>query len=305
MLAIRIADYIASFLWFVSQIESHRMLIAPKKTVGLAILSWKSPLTIKSSLESYISNNFFSLFDDVVLCFQEIDDDDISLATKAGLRYVGNNSNTGIQGGFKMALESLNTDYIMILENDLHLIVDKNEAEKQLSDCLTMMEYGVADMARMRSRFNPGYPHRAASIYSKFYPISQQDPRWNDTEKLDRSPNWKKRIRRFFRPNKAHKWSGRSVYIESNPEQLFPDIISREGEYLIVDSSVMPWTNQPTLVSSKLLRELMDYAENNPSSRTVNGFQDFEKPLNCKFWRSQHYKIVITPGLFTHERLDR
>lgn len=281
------------------------MLISQGKTVGLAILSWKAPLTLKSSLESYISKDLFSLFDDVCLCFQEIDDNDILIAETAGLRYIGNSSNTGIQGGFKFAQKSLDTDYILILENDLPFVADQDEAKKQLSDCLTMMEYGMADMARMRSRFNPGYPHRAASVYSKFYPISHQDPKWNDTEKLDHSPNWKKRMRRFLRPQKARKWSGRSVYIESNPEQLFPDIISREGEYFIVDSSVMPWTNQPTLISAKLFRELMDYAENHPSSRTVNGFQDFEKSLNCKFWRSRHYQIIITPGLFTHERLDR
>lgn len=275
------------------------------KTVGLAILSWKAPRTVRASLESYIAKGLFSLFDDVVLCFQEISDDDIALAKEFGIRYVGTPTNTGIQGGFRMAYQSLRTDYVIILENDLRMIADKEEARKQLLDCLNMLEQKVIDAARLRSRFTPGFPIRAASGYSRMFPIRELHHAWENSEPLDDTPDWMKYLRRTLRPNKARKWSGRSVYVEQNPEKLFPHIISKHGNYLIVDSSALPWTNQPTLVSRKLLGELLDYADTHPSSRTVNGFQDFEKPLNCRYWKRRHYKIAVSPGIFTHQRLDR
>lgn len=275
------------------------------KTIGLAILSWKSPITVKASIDTYIARDFFSLFDDVVLCFQEIDDTDRALADACGLRCVGNAVNTGIQGGFRLASDSLGTDYVIVLENDLPLIASRDEAARLLDDCLELFERGLIDMARLRSRFNPGQPIRAASVYSQFYPVRRQDPRWAGSELIDRAPACIKLLRRLLHPMKAHKWSGRAVYIEESPEEFFPETIRREGDFFIVDSSVMPWTNQPTLLSGQLLAELLDFADAHPSARTVNGFQDFEKPLNCRYWKHRHFQIAVTPGIFTHQRLDR
>lgn len=276
-----------------------------RNTIGLAILSWKSPITVKASIDTYLARDFFSLFDDVVLCFQEIDDTDRELAASCGIRCVGNAANTGIQGGFRLASDSLSTDYVIVLENDLPLIASRDEAARLLDDCLDLLGRGQIDMARLRSRFNPGQPIRAASIYSYFYPVRRQDPGWAGSELIDHAPPCRKLLRRILHPMKAHKWSGRAVYIEEHPEKLFPGTIRREGDLFIVDSSVMPWTNQPTLLSGRLLAELLDFADTHPSARTVNGFQDFEKPLNCRYWKNRHFRIAVTPGIFTHQRLDR
>ncbi len=275
------------------------------KTIGLAVLSWKSPLTVKASLQTYIDRNLFSLFDDAVICFQEIDETDIALANEMKIRYAGSPVNTGIQGGFRMANESLDTDYIIVLENDMPMTTSLESAEKQISDCIQLLEDGVIDMARLRSRFNPGEQFRAAEIYSTLFPVRQPHSDWADTESIDTAPPWLKWLRRNMRPGKARKWSGRSVYIEQYPERIFPKIINRQQDYLIVDSSALPWTNQATLISRKLMGELLDYADNHPSSRTVNGMQDFEKALNCKYWKKRHFRIAVTPGIFTHMRLDR
>lgn len=274
------------------------------RTLGCAILSWKSPQTVRASIQTYLDAGLFRLFDDAVLCFQEIDEEDRLLARDLGLRCTGTEKNSGIQGGFRMACNSLRTDYIIVLENDCPMVVDPAEARRQLLRSIELIEAGKADVVRLRSRFDPGMKWRGAAIYSWFYPVTQPDPRWNQTETLDPSPRWIKKIRRTLRPFKARKWSGRSVYIEQHPDQLFPDRIQREDEVFLVDSSVMPWTNQSSLVTRSFLERLLDYADAHPRSRTVHGFQDLEKPLNCRFWRKAHFRIAIMPGIFTHRRLD-
>lgn len=276
------------------------------KTVGMALLSWKSPKTVRASIQTYLDNDLFSLFDDAVICFQEIDEEDRTLAEECGIRCVGTQKNTGIQGGFRFAWESLDTDYIIIMENDCPMCVDLEEARKQLQESLELLTTGTLDLMRLRSRFRPGEQSRTSSMYSRFWSIKEKDPRWIDAEPLDESPAWKKNLRRLFRPSKATKWIGRSIYVERYPEQKHPEYIQRaKNDIFIVDSAVLPWTNQTTLISRDFLGQLLDYADTHPSSRTVNGFQDFEKPLNCAYWKNAHFKIGAHLGIFTHQRLDR
>jgi len=273
--------------------------------IGVAILSWKSPETVRNTLQTYTKNDFLSLFEDVVLCFQAISDADQALAKDLGIRYVGNEKNTGIQGGFRMAYENLNCEYVMVLENDCLLRTDRGMAYDRLSEALSLLQDGRADLVRMRSRYHPGPPMRAASVYSRFYPIVEQAKNWTGSEELSTAPDFIKKLRRTIRPFKARKWIGRSVYIEEHPELKHPRYINKIKDTFIVDSAVLPWTNQPTLLSRKLFQHLLDFADAHPSSRTVNGLQDFEKNLNCAYWRKRHYKIGVSTGIFTHLRLDR
>ena len=276
-----------------------------KLPIGIAVLSWRSPETIRNSLGTYIQNDFLTLFEDVVLCFQEISGQDRALARELGIRHVGKERNEGIMAGFRFAYESLKTDYIIVLENDCLLREDRATAHQRLSECLELLQSRQADLARVRSRYHPGPPIRAASEYSRFYPIEEQAQGWAGSEELSASSPLVRRLRRLARPLKARKWIGRSVYIEEHPDLKHPKYIRRIGDTFVVDSSVLPWTNQPTLVSRALLGELLDFADAHPSSRTVNGFQDFEKSLNCAHWKNQHYRIAVSLGIFSHQRLDR
>ena len=276
-----------------------------KLPIGIAVLSWRSPETIKNTLATYIQNNFLTLFEDVVLCFQEISDQDCALAEQLGIRYVGKEHNEGIMAGFRFAYENLKTDYVIVLENDCLLRENRHDSHRCLSECLDLIRSHKADLARVRSRYHPGPPVGHALPYSKFYEIEEQAKGWAESESLSTLSPLVKRLRRMVRPFKANKWIGRSVYIEEHPELKHPKHIGRIGDTFIVDSSVLPWTNQPTLISRSLLGELLDFGDAHPSSRTVNGFQDFEKNLNCSYWRKKHYRIAVPLGIFSHQRLDR
>jgi hypothetical protein len=279
-------------------------------SVGLAILAYKAPVTTEASILNHQEHGLYDLFDDVVVCFQSATDEDIAMAKRRGIRYVARPENYGIQGGFRWAWESLKTEYVMILENDIPVCVSPESMRAQIEQSLRYLMENKVDLVRLRNRFNPGEQNRFASMYSRFWPIVCKDPRWNDTEILDHSPAWKKWLRRVLRPGKATRWCGRSPYLEANPDQLFPRYIKLlSPDYFVVDSWVQPWTNQSTLISKQLMGKLLDYADAHPSHHIHNSegnkMQTLETPLNCFWWRRQHFRIGMPEGVFTHCRLDR
>lgn len=280
------------------------------KTVGLAILAYKAPGTTRASIENHLAHGLYALFDQVTVCFQACSEEDLAMAKTCGVQAVGRPENLGIQGGFRWAWETLKTDYVLILENDIPVCVSPESMEAQLREAMAHLEAGEVDLVRLRNRYNPGAQNRFASVYSRFWPVQEPDPRWADAEKLDGAPAWRKFLRRLLRPWKAQRWAGRSPYIEHYPERLFPRWIKRIGpDFFCVDSWVLPWTNQSTLISHELMGQLLDFAEAHPSSHTVNAegnkLQTLEPPLNRWWWRNRHFRIGLPEGAFTHDRHDR
>ena len=181
------------------------------KRVGLAILAYKAPETTRASIENHRQHGLYDLFDDVVVCFQSVSDADLAMAKACGVRAVGRSENLGIQSGFRWAWECLDADYTLILENDIPVCVSPESMRAQLETSLRLLEEGEVDLVRLRNRFNPGEQNRFASMYSRFWPLRDIDPRWHDTEMLDRSPAWKKALRRLLRPGKATRQLGPAV----------------------------------------------------------------------------------------------
>ena len=280
------------------------------KTVGLAILGFKSPETTRHTIQSHIDHGLYRLFDEVVVCIQNSTPELRAIVDSFGLRHVDREDNLGIQGGFRWIWQTVQTDYLLVLENDFPVCVSADSMEAQLRESMAHLEAGEVDLVRLRNRYNPGAQNRFARMYSRFWEVQACDPRWANTEKLDCAPHWLKILRRLIRPWKAQRWAGRSPYIERHPEQLFPRWIKRLGpDFFCVDSWVLPWTNQSTLLSHELMGHFLDFAEAHPSSHTVNAednkLQTLEPPLNRWWWRNHHFRIGLPEGIFTHDRHDR
>ena len=280
------------------------------KTVGLAILAYKAPGTTRASIENHLAHGLYDLFDQVTVCFQACSEEDLAMAKACGVQAVGRPENLGIQGGFRWAWETLKTDYVLILENDIPVCVSPEAMQAQLREAMARLEAGEVDLVRLRNRFNPGEQNRFAGPYSYFWPVREPDPRWANAEHLNTAPAWCKALRRWLRPLKAQRWCGRSPYVERYPEQLFPRWIKRLGpDFLCVDSWVLPWTNQCTLISHARFGQLLDYADAHPSwhihNSEGNKMPTLETPLNRLWWRRQHLRIGLPEGVFTHRRLDR
>lgn len=271
-------------------------------TLGLGMLSWRAPKTVDHTLASYAERDFPSLFDHCRIFFQEITDADRAVAEKYGFDVAGNNSNRGIYGGVKALLENMSDDYVLFVENDCVLIENRDSAERQLTAAVRDIAAGRADVYRFRHLRRPGEDFATANKYLRYHLPGPQS--WIDRR---RGFPFMPFIRRLLRPAKARRLAGIAAYVEPQPEALFPDVFTRTADdNLIVSSRHLTWTNQAILFRRRwLLDEILPWVAAHPSRRTVNGFPDIEKELNCRWWRQQNFHIGLTPGLFTHQRLDR
>lgn len=260
-------------------------------TVGLALMSWRGGDVLRRTLESYRQADLFPLFDRVLLLFQDPGGDDQQIAEEFNLPCIAT-PNVGIENGIRLLAENLDTDYILLLENDCPLIEPREEVIKQLTLARKRLTLSQVDVYRLRHRWQPGEKFNTVDKYKQYHLLPGE------------APSLPKKLRRMLRPDKYRRLIGTAPYVHENPSH--PDYapylkIQPEGD-IIVSSKVLNWTNQSVLLKRKFLLQLLDYAKAHPSSRDVNGFPDLEKPLNCRWWRQQDFKIAINLGLFTHKR---
>ena len=262
---------------------------------GVCFLSWKSHKTLEQSLRIFSSSVDINLLDDAVIYFQEICDEDRFLADKYGFRYKGNISNVGILEGMNEAVSCVNSDIVLYLECDCLITKDKKNSDLILRTSFDAINKEYIDVMRLRSLSFPGDDYTPCKHLRYWKGKDGYDPLIN-------------KIRRFLRPNKAQKLIGESCLVHDNPELIFPDYIKNiDNKYYKISSEFINWTNQSIMFRKKwFLETIIPFARANLSSRSVNGFPDLEKELNCKWWRSKKFKIGWTQdGLFTHNRLDR
>lgn len=260
---------------------------------------------IRKSLQSYEKIGLKDFFDEVKIIFQEISDEDKKLANKYGYDYVGIEKNVGIQGGHKLIYQNLNTDYILVLENDNPAVEPRQIVYDRLKQALQLLEKNTIDMMRLRHRWNFGEGF-GIKKYLTFFKVQSihEKYRCRDIENSI-SSDILKYIKRIFRPDKAQRLAGYSLYCEKYPEKVFPKYINKiDDELYAVSSNIMTWTNQSVLLKRDLYGKLLKFADDNPSTRDANGFQDLEKPLNCRWWRDKNYQIGVAEGIFSHNRFD-
>ena len=201
-------------------------------TVGVGILSWKSHKTLEKSLQSYQEIGFKDFFDEVKIIFQEISEEDKKLAEKYGYNYVGIEKNVGIQEGHNLICQNLNTDYVLVLENDNPVVESRETVYKRLCQALELLEKNTIDIMRLRHRWNFGEGF-SLEKYLNFFNIQQIHRKYNYIEpKSSLITNLFKSLKRFLRPDKAQRLAGYSIYCEQFPERLFPEYIKKiEGFY--------------------------------------------------------------------------
>lgn len=274
---------------------------ATTSQLGMALLSWKAPDTVRNTVSTYkLAPQFLAQFDQKLIYFQEQSEADSEVARSLGFLSAGNTENQGILGGFEAALRAVECEFVLMLENDCPIVVDDMDAVAQIHSVLADMVSNHINICRLRHLRLFGEGFCDAYKYRRFYRASDDEREL--TKDLARG------VRSVFRPLKASQMQGRSVYVDDAPEQRFPSAWQRlpSGNFLS-DSWYLNWTNQSVLIRRDwCLDVLLPWVKSHPSSRRVNGFQDIEKELNCLWWRRQRLPILVAaPGIFTHKRLDR
>ena len=221
-------------------------------SIGIGITTWKATKTLRATLESYRKSGILSLFDRAVIWFQDMQPGDAELAEEFGFEAFGS-ENRGLAMAMHNLATALNTDYLVLTENDGPILEEFEEVRQQLETAMGLLESGRIDLMRLRHRFRFGEGFRIQK-YLDFYPVRDLHPEFLAKEKLKNSSPFLQGVRRLTRPGKCRWFQGRSVYFENAPEKLFPDVIEKDpsGVY-VVDSSAINFTTQSILLPREFL----------------------------------------------------
>lgn len=256
---------------------------------GIGILSWRAHEGLGAILDGYGKAGLWDHFDERLIWFQEQNDEDRALAFGHNLPFDGTHDNQGILGGFRNLATAMQSEVLLLLENDLPLIESPGETARQIDMATEMLVSGAAEVVRLRHREKPGQKFDTLGKYRRYH--------GDGAAAL---------LRRSLRPGKAKRLAGTAIYDENDPAAKFPSLIKPFGaDGLLVSAAALPWTNQSIMVRRDFfLNTIIAHAEAHPSARRVNGFPDIEKEWNTPKWRKSGWWIGAVPGLFTHERPD-
>jgi hypothetical protein len=280
-----------------------------KPSLGIGVLSWRAHKTLIQSLESYAANGFLEMFDEKVIYFSDISDEDRVIAQKYGWDFAGG-PNAGIAVGMKKLAQSMSSDYIILLQNDNPICEDKNFACSHINEGFELLKNKEADIVRLRHLWKVGEGFADVKKYCDYYAVQNvsRDFIFNEHGMTEENfkASWAKIIKRILRPQKAKNLIGRSVFVEENPDDIYPQFITRKNNFFIIDSGVINFTDQCLMISRDYWLDIFcDYVDKHPDSgRSSGGFPAPERSINGPWWRNSHFKVAQGQGVFTHDRFD-
>lgn len=256
---------------------------------SIGVLSWRGYDSLENSLHSYQKNGLSDMTTNKFVCLPEYTKEGVRIAEKYNYKTILIRENLGILGGFKKLAEKMPNGPILLLENDLELIESKKKTYEQLKKSINFLNKYNVIQVRLRSKRNPGEPFEGLRKYKKYWS--------NDVFS---------RMRRLLRPRKAFQLIGTSTYYSDSPEKIHNNIIKKiSNGFYLVPSSVMTWANLAILVDKETyLNTIIKKAEQTKSRKYINGFKNIEIELNSIWWRKKEFKILVTSGLFKHDRLS-
>ena len=256
---------------------------------SIGILSWKGYDSLTNSLISYEKNGLSELTNNKFICLPEYNEEGIVIAKIFKYKPILVRENIGILGGFKELAKQMPKGPILLLENDLELIENKKTTSSQIKKSIDLLSKHNAIQVRLRSRFDPGEPFVGIMKYEQYW-----------------SNSLLSYIKRFFRPSKAKKLIGTSIYSIQNPEIRHSKQIKKlSNDFYLVSSSNLNWANLGILVDrDRYLSIIVKKAELTKSKHHINGFKNIEIELNSTWWKEKDFKILLAPGLFKHNRLS-
>ena len=277
--------------------------------LSIGLLSWKAHQTLRKTLESYACAKLAANADEFKVFFNEMSDEDRALAAEFGVECVGDERNLGIWKGMDECAKALSGDVILLLQNDCPVVATPEDTARYLKEGVELIRSGKADMIRLRHRFNQGDGISFRRFYG-YWPIHEVDPRasryFNPQLPADaKRDTLRRRLMRLLRPLGARRRVIAAIHLEAHPERVYPKWISREGDFFLVDSEIVNFSEQPLLISKRLYLSLSDWCREHPRHRRINGAPVMEHALNSSWWRRQHFKIgFCDEGVFTHNRFD-
>lgn len=257
--------------------------------LSVGVLSWKARETLRRTLSSY--HCLLPSVDEAVVFFNSVTDEDRKLAEEFGFCAKGVPENLGILGGTLSLVRCLRGDMVLLLQNDNPVNVAPDVLRERISEAKRLLGEGVADIVRMRDRFDPTFSDKKK--YLRYWP----DEDGKDT--------FLRILRRRLRPFKARRMIGRACAVLKDPPSRHPDVFAEKDGVFLTDSRFVNYSDQPFMAFREKVLELLEWADaHKKGCRTLNGLPSQETIINGPYWERQRLKIAITDGAFAHARHD-
>jgi hypothetical protein len=252
------------------------------KEITMHMLCWKSPKTVKNTLDSYKKGNLLSAVNTNIY-FQERDDASNALAAEYGITSVmGTGENVGILRALIEMINATTTPYFMFAECDFELVETEQAVSDVLNDAMKLIREKSVSVVRLINRKKPG------PVYSL---------------------NGKDSSTQF---DKAFPYKLETLHVLDTPENMFPDaftIVDGGGynrKWYVCSFINNIWSNQIFLADMKFMKEtILPLLE---KSKNANKYNGAEKMLDAQCTATGALKdglIAQGDGLFTHNRLNR
>ena len=135
---------------------------------SIGILSWRGYDSLVNSLNSYKKNGLSSLTKNKFVCLPEYTKEGIEIAKHFNYEPILVKENRGILEGFKILAKRMPQGPLLLLENDLQLIENKNTTYDQLKMSIKLLSKPKVIQIRLRSRKNPGEPFVGINKYNSY-----------------------------------------------------------------------------------------------------------------------------------------
>jgi hypothetical protein len=235
--------------------------------ISVGILAWRSGSTLSATLKTYVAQGLTTLTDDMVILFQECSAKDRRLARRFGIQHIALTENVGIGRGFELLAKQARYETVLLLEHDWHLVEPLPVTRQRLAQGLELLADGV-DCVRYRHRIRYGEPHFGVNHY-------------RGREEVHVDPWVGGRLAHLI---DFQHWIDR-------PEERWPDLITRRGDYLICQARYAAWTNNPCIYRRDFyLRVVKPF---------VGEGMMLEQNIT-RWWASQSFRVAMGEGLFMH-----
>eukprot|EP00298_Acanthocystis_sp_HF-20_P001949 c12436_g1_i1.p1 GENE.c12436_g1_i1~~c12436_g1_i1.p1 ORF type:complete len:336 (-),score=121.54 c12436_g1_i1:225-1199(-) len=259
----------------------------PKKNRGseltALILNWKTPRTLANTLRSYQKNGLFDYMNETVIFFQELtkEQEEKAKSYHNKIRVIGEKTNVNIHWGIEYLVDNATTEYVLFLEKDWELIESPEMLAEEIDAAIEIIESGVADVVRLRSRNNPGRDFYAKETYQ-----GKEDDVWHRQENL---------MCNFYHWIENFDWRfpDKAVTCWNNP--LF----------YCVKARFCNWTNNPGVFKKSWWKKYMSqYARK--TAQEMKTWGNFESELNSvvEAWNGSPWVVAMGRGLFAHHEID-
>jgi len=237
--------------------------------------------TLQLTLDSYDQRGFIQYVDDFTIMVNEHSPEMAKFLLPYqdppyNIKVRSSEINEGILNGINWLLGNATHDYFLFLEKDFRLSESIGCTLEQLDAGLNMLASGGAEVVKYRSRYNPGRPNWAESLF-----------RDKEETVFTNQPNL---LCNFYH------------WVE-DPDQVWPEhfkVCNKNPLFYCVDAEFCNWTNNPVLFEKEWW--FREYVRRFPEFQTSTKDFNLETFMNWapNAWNDRGWTIAEGEGMFKH-----